>query len=218
MCRIDDSRYDRDSGRLALATGRTRGFTLIELVITLTVIAIVMALAVPSFQIILKNNRIQTASEDFIAALNTARSEAMKRSTEVFLCRSTANNACSPGGTARDWSEGWILYGSQENTVVADNYDYVAANDSLLTVGAQTSGEVTITSSASADTHVSFEANGDRNADVAFGVTPPPVRFAICDDRGEANGKVVTVTRTGQITVTDADAGNTNIDCTPAEA
>ena len=196
---------------------RSRGFTMMELITAMALTAIILAMAVPSFQIFVKNNRIEVAAEDFVTALNTARSEAMKRSTEVFLCRSTTDTGCSPSGTSNNWTEGWILYSTKQNTVVPDNHNFAAADDRLLTVGNQTPGEVTITSSATGDTHISFEANGDRNADVAFGVTPPPVRFAICDDRGETKGRVVTVTRTGQITVTDADAGNTNMDCTPTE-
>jgi len=190
---------------------------MMELIAAMALSAIVLAMAVPSFQTFIKNNRLETAAEDWVTSLNMARSEAMKRSTEVFLCRSTADNACSPSGTNNNWSEGWILYSTKQNTVVPDNHDFTAADDRLLTVGTSTPGEVTITSSTSGDTHISFEANGDRNADVAFGVTPPPVRFAVCDDRGEFRGKVITVTRTGQITVADADAGNTDMDCTPTE-
>lgn len=62
-----------------------KGFTLIELLVTLAVLAIVMAFAVPSFQQLIANNRLSTEVNTLVSALQLARSEAVKRGTEVSV-------------------------------------------------------------------------------------------------------------------------------------
>ncbi len=77
---------------------KIRGFTLVELMITLAIAAIVLTFAVPSFTAIIKNNRIITQANEMVTALNLARSEAIKRTTIVNVV--STNNST-------DWSGGW---------------------------------------------------------------------------------------------------------------
>lgn len=86
---------------------RSRGFTLIELMITLLLAAIILALGVPGFQDIVRNNRAATQSNELVAALSLARSEAVKRGARVSLCPSTDQATCT-GGT--NWANGWIVF------------------------------------------------------------------------------------------------------------
>ncbi|MGB5065269.1 MAG: GspH/FimT family pseudopilin, partial [Candidatus Competibacter sp.] len=67
---------------------RKSGFTLIELMITVALAAIVLTLGVPAFQETIRNNRLATTVNDFISSLNLTRSEAIKRGTRVTLCKS----------------------------------------------------------------------------------------------------------------------------------
>lgn len=69
---------------------REQGFTLIELVITLIVAAILIAVAIPSFRNLINSNRLTTAANATIAALNTARMEAIKRNGPVQFCSNIA--------------------------------------------------------------------------------------------------------------------------------
>lgn len=88
------------------------GFTLIELMVTLAVAAIVLSVAVPSFQTQLLNNRSIVLGEDFASAVNYTRSEAIKRAGRVSLCASKDGATCV--GT---WTDGFIAF---VDTVAAD--------------------------------------------------------------------------------------------------
>lgn len=81
-----------------------RGLTLIELMVTLAVLGIVIAVAVPSFSTMISNNRALALGEDLVGALSYARSEAVKRSGNVTLCASKNGAACDGA-----WTDNWIV-------------------------------------------------------------------------------------------------------------
>lgn len=81
------------------------GFTLIELMITLVILAVVLAVTAPSFFSIIKNNRLRTQADRIVTTLNLARSEAVKRNADVILCASSDGATCT-GSLA----EGWLLF------------------------------------------------------------------------------------------------------------
>lgn len=83
----------------------SRAFTLIELMITLSILAILLAIAAPSFRDSIQNNRTQTIANDLTTALQFARSEAVKRGTKVDICRRNGN-VCAD---AADWGNGWLV-------------------------------------------------------------------------------------------------------------
>lgn len=86
---------------------REFGFTIIELMVTLVVLGVVLAVAIPSFNDQIRNNKSMTLGSDFIAALNFARTESVKRAARVSICPSINKTTCA---TATDWAKGWIVF------------------------------------------------------------------------------------------------------------
>lgn len=85
---------------------RHAGFTLIELMVTLSVLALLLGIGVPSFQATIQGNRITTTANDLVAALQFARSEAVRRGVNVTLCASNDQTTCSGA-----WTDGWVVRG-----------------------------------------------------------------------------------------------------------
>lgn len=82
-----------------------RGFTLIELVVTMAVATVLLGITVPTFKSVTRNNRVNTQVNDFIGDLNLARSEAITRGTRVTML-ATNNN----------WNNGWRVFTDNDDS------------------------------------------------------------------------------------------------------
>ena len=82
------------------------GFTLTELMVTVSIAAILLALATPSFRETMVRNRLVTQTNEFIGTLLYARSEAIRRGRSISICKSNDGTACD--GT--NWEDGWIAF------------------------------------------------------------------------------------------------------------
>lgn len=92
------------------------GFTIIELMVTLAVLAVVLGLAIPSFNQQILNNSSVALGEDLANAFNYARSEAIKRGARVSICASNNGTACAD---ANSWIAGFIAYTDAATTDTA---------------------------------------------------------------------------------------------------
>ncbi|WP_444929599.1 GspH/FimT family pseudopilin [Microbulbifer sp. SSSA002] len=92
---------------------RQAGFTLIEMMITLVVLAVLVSIAVPSFTDMMNNSRSVALAEDFAGALNYTRSEAVRRGDRVSICASSDGASC---GATNNWSQGWIVFADGATT------------------------------------------------------------------------------------------------------
>lgn len=91
------------------------GFTLVELMVTVSVLAIIAAIAYPSFTSVINGNRLAGAANDLLGDLQYARSEAIRRSARVVICTSADATTCAGG--AGNWSN-WIVL--LDNPTAAD--------------------------------------------------------------------------------------------------
>lgn len=89
-----------------------QGFTLIELMVTVVVMAIILTIAIPSFEATINSNRLTTAANEMLASLQVARLEAIRRNKRIVLCFSsnanTENPTCSPDDASD--ASGWITF------------------------------------------------------------------------------------------------------------
>jgi prepilin-type N-terminal cleavage/methylation domain-containing protein len=114
-----------------------RGFTLVEMLAVITISAILVALAIPSFQGTVRSSRISGATNSFIAALDLARSEAIRRAVVVTVCRSVdsmavapaCSNAAANGFAANDWASGWISFAKAPGNIA---FATVEAGDEII--------------------------------------------------------------------------------------
>lgn len=82
---------------------RAAGFTLVELMVTLAVAAILMAIAIPNFTALINSNRLTATGNELVASLQLARSEALRRNTQVRVCRSEDGSSCAGAGQWNRW-------------------------------------------------------------------------------------------------------------------
>lgn len=94
---------------------RATGFTLIELMVTIAVVAILLAIALPSFQGALRSNRVTTATNEMIASLSLARSEAIRNKGGAGVCPSSNGTAC-----VGNWSDGWLVWADANGNSALD--------------------------------------------------------------------------------------------------
>jgi len=89
--------------------GRARGFTLIELMIVLVILAVVVIVALPGFSALSLSTRLKAYANEVVASVYLARGEAIKRSAAVSMCVSTNGTSCAGGGEEDNWEKGWIV-------------------------------------------------------------------------------------------------------------
>lgn len=158
-------------GVITLAMNKSNsGFTLVELMLTLTIAGIVLSFGVPAFTDVIRNNRLSTQTNELIAAINMARSEAVRRGANVTLCTSTDQSSC----TGASWQQGWIILDS---------------NNQVLRIGSALHGTTTVTSSANT---LTYTPRGFLNGGAA-------VSMVICNTTGKP-GRQINITATGRPT------------------
>ncbi len=86
------------------------GFTLIELMVTIAIASVLMTLAVPSFSLMINNSKVTSGTNEFVASLNLARSEALKRSSNVSVCKSNVALSACDTTAATFTTNGWLVF------------------------------------------------------------------------------------------------------------
>lgn len=174
---INFGKYASSHRRFRL--GYSSGLSLIELMVVISIVAILAAVAIPSFTESLLNNRLSTYANAFVANTHLARGEAIKRNQLVRLCASVNGTTC-----AGNWKDGWIVLSAGD--IVIHTQQAVDANYKITdVVGVNT---------------LFFQPSG---------VGTTQVTLTICRETPVAGSqeRVVTISATGKPSVAKTSAG-----------
>jgi type IV fimbrial biogenesis protein FimT len=137
------------------------GLTLIELLVALSIVAVLAAVALPTFQYVIQSVQVGSAVNSFLADIRFARSEAIRRGGSVVLCRSddpqVAAPVCSDASGAAGWASGWIIFQDLGLTSAGGGKD---PEDPLLRLHAPLTALGTISSGQAAVSKFRFVATG----------------------------------------------------------
>jgi type IV fimbrial biogenesis protein FimT len=132
---------------------RTKGFSLVELMVTVSVMAIALAIATPSFIGIMAGNRIAGTANELTATIQLSRIEAIRRNASVTICGSANSDTATPSCSGSSSWSGWISF-------VDVNFNGTReANETLLHSGSIASPAV-IAVSSNISTAIRFQPDG----------------------------------------------------------
>jgi len=175
------------------------GFTMTELIITMAIVVILLAIGIPSFKYVTVSNRISTEVNGLLGDMQFARSEAVKQGLPVTVCASdnatSANPTCS-GGTA--WQSGWIVFLDSNSNQTVDPGEQVIRTQS------QFSSTDTFVPDNGALSWVTFNRVGYASTNAQVIVT-----LRLHDSTGTAAWtRCLAVTPVGMLTTQKAGVGN----------
>jgi type IV fimbrial biogenesis protein FimT len=114
------------------AASRQRGFTLLELAVTLVIAGIVTAVGLPALTQFMDNGKISSSTNLLLGSIGMAKETAINDNVRVAMCRSTNGTSCAADG---DWRDGWIVFIDGETVGTKDAKDTILAVQSALTSG-----------------------------------------------------------------------------------
>lgn len=158
----------------SVATSRLHGFTLIELMMTVLVGAVLLGIAVPAFRTFVQNTRLTSEANALVYSLALARDEAVKRDSAVEVCASANGTSC--GGT---WNLGWIVCTPSPGCAT------------VIQVAPGLAGGNTVTEQLNGATDLTFSTNGQSQTGLAY-------QFVFCDNRGVTYGQDVELNLIGR--------------------
>jgi type IV fimbrial biogenesis protein FimT len=173
-----------------------RGFTLVELMVTIAVVAILAAVAVPGLQAFVARSGMNGVRDDFAIALQRARLDAINRNTCVSVCQLAAagGTQCATGAAVGQWHQGWVTYvdaACSGALTAADVISVRQPGNARYTLQVGNGGAVGV---------MTFDPRGALVAGVAT--------FEVRDarDRNSPHGRDITVSRQGRVQVGPAPA------------
>jgi type IV fimbrial biogenesis protein FimT len=177
---------------------RDSGFTLIELMIAVALVAILLATAVPALDDFTNDARQTGAINDFISSIHIARNTAITTNSRVTMCASASGANCE----AASWDSGWIVFADLNSN------------------GSLDAGETIVSASAAADglniqsgefpAALMYRPNGRAMTNALTGNSG---EFTVCDFRGAEHAKVILVELSGRPRMSETKANGTSPSC-----
>ena len=195
-------------------TMRAGGFTLIELMITISIVAVIAMIGIPAMGDFILNNRIRSQSGNLMLQLTHARSEAIRTASRVTICPGTSGGCTGTGSTSEGkWESGWVAFIDTNADAILDSGE--DSGETVVLVGQALDGGNTLRS-ATFSSYISFRHDGS-SADISG--ASQGGSFALCDRRSRPFGDgddawAIVITVTGRIKVLKANATGSGIsDC-----
>lgn len=157
-----------------------RGFTLVELIFTIAVAAVLCAVAMPNMSQLMQSSKTCSAHNALVVALNLARSEAVARQGDVVVCPSADQRRCDHSIL---WQNGWIVFRDEDGDTMRD------ANETLLAAKQAQTGIAIV--STSGRRHVKYRYDGS--------ATGSNLTFTFCDKRGPAQASTIVINNAGRV-------------------
>lgn len=171
------------------------GFTLIEMAVTIGLVAILAAIAVPAYFHLTSNNRVTGAVNALASSLSLARSEAIARGEQVAVCPSSNANQPNPTCDNGDWQEGWIVF----TDVNGDGkYEPGGADGDQLVRAHGAVGKIQMTG-AGANNGIAFNRMGFAQPTFAGGAKTSLTVIACPPDKRDANARAVILYLSGAV-------------------
>ena len=127
------------------------GLTLIELMVTISILAILMVVAIPSFQSMIASSNLTTSTNDLSNTLAQARSNAIRLGGRVTVCKSSNGTQCATTG---NWEQGWIVFNDPTRSGTTANVD---ADEVITFVAPAQPGGIVINGNLN---YISYAADG----------------------------------------------------------
>ena len=161
-----------------------KGFTLLELISTLAVSAIVLGVGVPSIAALMNANRLSGQVNDLRSALALTRTEAITRNQHVVICKSDDGETCTRKGR---WDNGWIVYVDADRDRARDE------DEPVLLARTAVGKHVRIDYRGFGSHHyVVYRPNG---------MTRTNGTFVICDPQAEERARTLVLIKTGRVRI-----------------
>ena len=169
------------------------GFTLVELLVTLSVAMILAVGASSSFSWLLQETRMVTEINRFVSALRLARNEAVTHARKIVLCPSADGAHC---GNSSEWNSGWLLFQSDDR-----EYD---ADERLIQRGASLQAGIRL-NAGNHRKRIVYQQNGSSGGSNSS--------FTFCDSRKKAEPRVICLSNTGRPRLSRSRCNGKPIDC-----
>ena len=166
---------------MSLTKRHARGFTLIELMMTLAVIAILLAVAAPAFGGLIQSTQAQSSRSALVTALNTARIFAVSKTANVVVCPSNDQRYC---GHTTEWQHGWLIF------IDADRDGARGDDEDLLNAAQAQPAGVAILSTAGR-VRVTYRPDGSSAGS--------NVSMTVCDQRGADQATSIVINNAGRV-------------------
>jgi len=192
---------------------KSAGFTIVELMITIVVLGIALAFAVPNMQQVIMSNRLTSQLNLLSSNLALARNEAVKQNDFVIVCATTDGESCADAG--EPWESGWMVFVDRNRDLTPDDLDEdacaegasAADGDCLLLNQAALSGPNVLTPGTGIPVLVGYDGSGavfcdaDADGERDEACEADDTFFTLCDPRGAAHARALGLSNTGRVSI-----------------